>query len=213
MHFPEGFLLGLSTGAVCMAYCGPVLIPYLMGEGNAIGRNAFNVALFLAGRLIAYVIIGIIAGILGQAFFRPSPVKTIIMGAIYIGLGTLLITYGFYRFSEICLGKAQNKFDRIYGRRWPYLVPLAGGVITGLNICPPFLLAITKAIDTGHVAASVWFFILFFLGTSLYFIPFPFIGFFRRQDILRIIGKFAAILAGLFYFYRGLIMLIHHPIL
>jgi sulfite exporter TauE/SafE len=213
MHFPEGFLLGLSTGAVCMAYCGPVLIPYLMGEGNPIGRNAVYVALFLAGRLIAYIITGIIAGILGQAFLHPSPVKTILMGAIYIVLAVLLITYGFYRFREICLGQAQNKFDRLYGRRWPYLVPLTGGVITGLNICPPFLLAITKAIDTGQIAASVWFFILFFLGTSLYFIPFPFIGFFRRQEILRIIGKFAAILAGLFYFYRGLIMLIQHPIL
>ncbi len=37
--FPEGFILGLSTGAVCVAYCGPVLLPFILGEGTTILQN------------------------------------------------------------------------------------------------------------------------------------------------------------------------------
>jgi sulfite exporter TauE/SafE len=209
MQLPEGFLLGLSTGAVCIAYCGPVLIPYLLGEGHTIRRNALHVTLFLAGRFASYVFVGLIAGIVGQSLIKPSALKTTTMAIIYIVLAGLLIAYGFYRFKEVCLGHAQKKIEKIYGRRWPNLIPLAGGVITGLNICPPFLLAITKAVDTGRIAGSIWLFIMFFLGTSLFFIPFPFVGFFRKQQILRVVGKFAAILTGLFYIYQGILMLVH----
>jgi hypothetical protein len=62
--------------------------------------------------------------------------------------------------------------------------------------------------DTGSIAGGLWFFFLFFLGTTLYFIPLPFIGFFRRQQVLRVIGKFAAIIAGTLYLYKGIVLLL-----
>ena len=34
MIFIEGIALGLSTGVMCLATCGPVLIPFLLSEGN-----------------------------------------------------------------------------------------------------------------------------------------------------------------------------------
>lgn len=209
MSFLEGFLLGLSTGAVCLAYCGIVLIPYLLGEGKNIKRNSFYVSIFLAGRLIAYIIIGILSGILGKAFLQPGNLKIVLIGTTYILLAVMLIFYGFYRFKEVCLGQFQQKVITSIGNRWPVLVPFIIGVITGLNICPPFLLAITKAADTGNLSGSIIFFIMFFLGTSLYFLPLPFIGLFRRQLILRIVGKFAAILTGLFYLYQGIFMVLN----
>jgi ABC-type nickel/cobalt efflux system permease component RcnA len=130
------------------------------------------------------------------------------MGILYMLLSVLLIIYGFHRFREICLGRSHLPVKKSYARRWPFIVPLAGGFATGLNICPPFLLAITGAMETGDIARSALFFIMFFLGTAIYFIPLPFIGFFRKQAALRIIGKFAAILAGIIYLYKGIIMII-----
>jgi hypothetical protein len=62
--FPEGFILGLSTGAVCVAYCGPVLLPFILGEGTTVIQNAKSVGLFLGGRLLAYILVGF--------FFRAS---------------------------------------------------------------------------------------------------------------------------------------------
>ena len=30
----EAFLSGLSNGVLCVAYCAPVLVPYLIGQGR-----------------------------------------------------------------------------------------------------------------------------------------------------------------------------------
>jgi len=208
MHPSEGFVLGLSTGAVCIAYCGPVLVPYLMGEGRSVVKSAGVVALFLSGRLAAYLLMGTLAGLLGKAFLQTAGFKSILMGITNMALAVMLLLYGFYRFKEVCLGKSQPMIEKIVGARLPYLVPLAGGAITGINICPPFLLAFTQAATMNQMAGSILYFMMFFLGTSIYFVPFPFIGFFKRQQVMRIIGKFAAILAGLYYFYQGFFMII-----
>jgi sulfite exporter TauE/SafE len=208
MYFPEGILLGLGTGSICLAYCGPVLIPYLLGENRNINTNFFYVFLFLSGRLAAYIVIGILAGIAGKLFLQPSHPEMVVIGISYIILSVLLIVYGFYQFKEICLGKTQTKIALKYGKKLPYLVPIIGGILTGLNICPPFIMAITKAATTGNVTDSILFFIMFFIGTSLYFIPLPFIGFFKQHKVLRVIGKFAAIIAGLIYLYKGILMIL-----
>jgi sulfite exporter TauE/SafE len=208
MQYSSGFVLGLSTGVVCLAYCGPVLIPFLMGEGKGVYKNIGSVSLFLLGRLAAYLFVGILAGMIGHVILQPSASKTVFIGFLYIILSLLMIVYGFHRFREICLGRSNLMVKKSYARRWPSLLPFTGGFATGLNLCPPFLLAITGAMETGKIAGSVLFFFLFFLGTSVYFIPLPFIGFFRKQHVMRIIGKFAAILAGIFYLYKGIIMLI-----
>ena len=57
----QAFLLGLSYGAVCVAYCAPVLVPYLLGEGNRTWRNYAVLLRFLAGRLLGYLLFGIMA--------------------------------------------------------------------------------------------------------------------------------------------------------
>ena len=209
MDLSEGILLGLGTGSVCLAYCGPVVIPFLLGENKNIGTNFIYISLFLTGRLAAYIVIGIIAGIAGVLFFQPSGLKDVIIGISYILLSILLVVYGFYRIKGVCLGEVQTKVSEKYGGKTPYLVPVIGGIFTGLNICPPFILAIAQAVATHHVFNSVLFFIMFFIGTSLYFIPLPFIGIFNKQNVLRIIGKFASILAGLLYLYKGITLILN----
>jgi sulfite exporter TauE/SafE len=205
--FPEGFILGLSTGAVCVAYCGPVLLPFILGEGTTVLQNTKSVGLFLGGRLVAYILVGFLSGLAGVELVRHSMQNRFVFGIIYILLALFMIAYGFYRFREICLGQRQKKLQQKL-RRWPFAIPLTGGFVTGINLCPPFLLAITGALETHRLSGSILFFIMFFLGTSIYFIPIPFLGFFRRRHVLQIIGKFAAILAGLLYLYKGIFSMI-----
>jgi len=206
MGYYDGILLGLSTGSVCLAYCGPVLIPYMLGENNTISRNYLDVSLFLAGRLAAYIAIGFITGVLGKFLLQPSPLSSMITGISYIVLSLLLILYGFYQFKEVCLGRSKSRMDSASGKNKTILVPLTGGILTGLNICPPFVLAIAKAAALHNITKSTVFFILFFAGTSVFFIPLPFLGFFKRQQVLRTIGKFAAILSGVVYLYKGIMI-------
>ena len=204
----QGFILGLSTGAVCVAYCGPVLIPYLMSESGGLKRSYMVVSVFLAGRLMAYMLTAVLAGIIGRSVVQQTETRTLLMGLAYMLLALMLVLYGLHRFREICLGKTVTKITGNENATKKLLVPLSGGFLTGINICPPFLLAITGAIDSGTITGSLLFFLAFFAGTSLYFIPMPVAGMFKRQHVLRIIGKFAALLAGILYFYKGLILLI-----
>ncbi len=208
MDYSSGFLLGLGTGAVCLAYCGPVIVPFIMGEGKTISGNMVSLALFLTGRLLAYLLIGLLVGLLGNTLLQNFAGKTVFLGVLYIILALLLIVYGFFRVREVCLGHRAVDLNKHFGNRFPLIVPVFGGLVTGVNLCPPLLLAITNAMETGKLGSSLIFFFMFFLGTTLYFIPVPFIGFFRRHQVLRIIGKFAAILAGLLYLYKGVAMLL-----
>ncbi len=209
MHSSEGFLLGLSTGAVCLATCGPVLIPYLLAESNAVVKNFLEVGLFLSGRLVAYVLTGVITGIAGTLFLQNHVFQGFIPGIIDVILSLSLLAYAFFRFRHVCPGETSNQLAGRLGLHWPEAIPLLGGFASGLNFCPPFILAIAQASASGNIAGSVIYFVAFFAGTSLYFIPLPFIGFFHRKQSLAIIGKFAAIIAGLYFLYKGIFIIFH----
>ena len=65
MVLVKGFLLGIASGGACLAYCAPVLVPYLLGEGKTLRGNAVLVGGFLGGRLIGYLAFA--AGRMGSA--------------------------------------------------------------------------------------------------------------------------------------------------
>jgi len=92
--------------------------------------------------------------------------------------------------------------------RIPLLIPVAAGLLSGIALCPTFLLAMTDAAGKGSLSYSLFFFFMFFIGTSVFFIPIPFVGALRRLTALRIIGKMAAGIVGLYYLYAGIITVI-----
>ena len=122
-----------------------------------------------------------------------------------MGLALLLAAHAVSPVRAACAASAPG--IRSWMRRWPRLVAAGLGFLTGLNLCPPFLLAVTDAASTGSLVQSLGFFFAFFLGTSVYFLPVPFIGHFSYAESLRTIGRFAAGLMALFYLYSGAILL------
>ena len=64
----KALALGLSSGIFCLGYCYPILGPIMFSSEERRGwsRAAQSLGLFLAGRLIAYLIFGLLAGLLGQ---------------------------------------------------------------------------------------------------------------------------------------------------
>ena len=49
----QGFLLGLANGTTCLAFCAPVLVPFLLEEGKNVRQNLMTLFKFLGGRLWA----------------------------------------------------------------------------------------------------------------------------------------------------------------
>lgn len=205
----EAFLLGLANGVVCIGYCAPVLVPYLLGQQAGVAANAGIVARFLAGRLAGYLVFSVAAWVFQISVLRSLVVRDALVGSSYIVLSVLLAFYGFFRKgAPVCAARNNGPLLAHMDRLWPPLAPVTLGLLTGLTICPPFLLAFTAAVQKASLTGSVVFFLLFFCGTSVFFLPFPLIGTLRRFTILSTVGRLASGIIGLYYFYAGLALLI-----
>lgn len=205
----EALLLGLSTGTSCLVFCGPVIIPYLLGEGISVRRSVVDISIFLGSRFIVYILLGLLAALVGQAFLRTEIFRESITGSAYIVLSVALIVYAFLRIKPLCLLKNLHEIPANQPDKRTLAIPLIGGLVTGLSLCPALLLAFTGAASERSILNSILYFILFFLGTTVYFLPLILLGFIRGRNIIHIIGKFAAGIAGIFFFAKGLIMLIN----
>jgi len=197
----QGILLGLSTGLACLGYCAPVFVPYMMSEDRKTVHSARVVGELALGRLVAYLAVGAAAGYIGLhlegVFFQK------VIGAAMIALSLLLIFYAVTRI------KPQSTFCRWMDTRSKYFrYPLVFGLLTGFNVCPPFLLAISYTLGLESVVMSVIFFGGFFVGTAVYIVIFLPLGYLGRWEHMRVIALLTALLSGGFFFFLGVIRLV-----
>ena len=205
----SGFFLGLSSGGACLASCTPVLVPYLLGEGKGFVPNLGVTGRFLLGRLMGYLLIGILAWGIGSTVFPASGRRNLAVGISYILFSALLITYGFFRTgksacSQICKPVLRT---RAVGFLSAWLPEIAG-FQTGLSFCPPVALAVAGAASQVGLLQAIFYFFSFFIGTSLLFVAVPVAGLFNRSRVITAVGKMAAGLMGIYYFYSGIILVL-----
>lgn len=203
----QGFVLGLSSGAVCAAYCAPVLVPYLLGEGRSVLQNFSALLQFLLGRLLGYLSFAVFAWGIHTSLPQDIAHRNLLIGAAYVILSGLLIFYSFFKAGRACPSAGGQGIEHRLRDSRPSLFLLSMGLATGLNFCPPFLLAVATAVEQASLLQSVLFFLTFFLGTSVFLIPAPFLGLLRGFSTLHVIGKMAAGLIGAYYLYLGVTML------
>jgi sulfite exporter TauE/SafE len=207
MIFFKGLMLGLASGVVCVAYCAPILVPYLLGGGQNILKSLLAILCFMSGRLAGYLMFAVIAQAAGQAAAANMMYEKAVFGVIYIILAGLMIVYGFKNPADKCAGKATAFFCGKQNVTNQQVFPIILGFLTGLNLCPPFLIAFTEASQTGTLLKSMLFFAAFFVGTSVYILPMAVLGLARRSETLRYIGRMAAAVMGVYYLYLGILSL------
>lgn len=205
----EALLLGLTTGTSCLIFCGPVIVPYLLGEGISVRRSVIDISIFLGSRFTVYILLGFLAALAGQAFFQTDLYRGIITGSAYIILSVALVIYAFFRIKPLCMLKNLHDIPVNQEDRRTFVVPLVGGLVTGISLCPSLLLAFTGAAAEKSIWQSIAYFIFFFLGTTVYFIPLIFLGLIHGKNVIHIIGKIASGMAGLIFFVKGLILLVN----
>jgi sulfite exporter TauE/SafE len=195
----QGISLGLSTGLFCLAYCAPVFVPLIISDQRGIGQSARVLFELALGRLVAYLAFGVVVGYLGMHLEGPFFQK--VFGIAMVILSAFLLLY-------------------VATKRWPHLAlchwvngryfqfPIIFGFFTGINICPPFLLAISYTFGLRSMVKGLLLFGGFFLGTSVYLtllLPLGYLGLWRN---LRLIALVTALLSGAFFFLMGLIRLV-----
>jgi len=192
-----GFLAGLSTGVYCLGTCLQVFVPILMAEKRT-ARSSFGVVIeFSLGRLLGYLFFGLIIGYIGELI--QSQFLHLVVTLANLWIGVLMIVY--------VLGVIDKKFcpALVYRRaKWPILL----GFLTGVNVCPPFLASLTYVFNLRSVLASVSYFLLFFLGTSIYILPVSALGLFTTHGWVKKLAQAAGVIAGLYFIGTSLVSLV-----
>lgn len=209
----EALLLGLSTGTYCTMYCGPVLIPFLIGTDRLTHkRNALLTITFLLGRFLMYCMLSLIFGSLGLLvgeFFNPLIAhKLSIFAYIITGVALLFNTLGI-RFpwnEEKHHGCVAPKFKYIGN---DFVTALFSGLGVGLHICPPLWAAMFRSVTGGNGISGLFFFVIFYVGTLPYFIPLFGIPFMKKiHKLLKPIARISQLLISIYFIlFAGLIPL------
>ncbi len=204
--------LGLANGGACLATCAAVLVPLFLGEGRKVAENGWLMARFMAGRLAGYLLFGLLAWVLNWLILRDPAARSWIVGPAYLILAGLMLAYGLGKLRVACALPARPLRAQL--AKIPWLrpgIPALFGLLTGLNLCPPFLLAFANAALNDTLAGSLGFFLAFFVGTSIYLLPVPLIGLFQRGSntaALQMVGRLAAALMAVYYALSGLAILL-----
>jgi hypothetical protein len=78
------------------------------------------------------------------------------------------------------------------------------GFLAGVNLCPPFLLAVTTVVGVGGVLRGALFFSVFFVGTSVWLVPLLAVAPVARLASVRFAARVASVLAGGYFIFLAL---------
>ncbi len=203
----EAFMLAVSAGPVCFLSCALVAFPlFLSMDINAKGNIKYGI-LFLAGRLAGYLVFACVLWIAGMGIlpFLESSAGRIIHCLIYFFLGILMILSGvIYNFPKLKLCRIMPVNEKTREKAALF------GLITGLNLCPPFLAASVRVLDHPGLLWGLMFFFVFFLATSLFFLPFFGVFWIQKKiESIKAVSRMALLLIGAYFLiFRGLLPLL-----
>ncbi len=205
----EPLLLGFSSGLACLAACGPILLPWLAATGAGWAGTTTRLAGFLAGRLAGYLGFAVVAWIIGLALPLGGAAGVVLAALVDAALGAVLIVFAVRTTAPVpCVARPVGLRSRwAAGLRSSALGPAALGLLTGLNLCPPFVAAAVRAAELHSLPGALTFFALFFAGTLVWFLPFLGLGALRGLRAVPVVARFTAALVGVYYGGRGVLTL------
>jgi sulfite exporter TauE/SafE len=210
----EALVLGLATGPVCLASCGPAVAPWMLTQPEGVAKHARQLVLFLAARLAAYLVFAWLVWLAGAPLLRAWNGRTWVTGAVDLALAAVLVIYAAgWRGFHWRLGRLKPQLVQIgQPPRRPRGGALALGFLTGINLCPPFLVAGVQAAELASLPRALAFFVFFFLGTSVWFVPFVLLGLVRRTASFLLVARLTAGLLACWYFFFGFSILLERTI-
>lgn len=191
----QPFLAGLSTGLFCCAFCFPFVAPILVAEERSLSESWRVLGAIIGGRLVGYAIFGMAIGFLGERFENVVIERTLLCALIALSALLMLYGVGWLRPTASWCGALI---------RSPVRVPFVMGLLMGINLCPPFLMSAIYVFTLHNMLKGIAYFLVFFLGTSLYFLPLGFLATLSRWEYLRKAARISAVLVGLIFCGYGL---------
>jgi sulfite exporter TauE/SafE len=165
-------LLGLLASAHCMSMCGPLVLAVSAGARTRGCHAQLRHALtYHAGRLTTYAVLGMAAGLAGNAMSFAGLGRVVALAA-----GTLLVAAGvvpgFARLAPLWAGRWIGVAAwaagaaRTLQARHPVAGPFAAGMANGLLPCGMVYAALAAALAAGSLDRAVWTMAAFGAGTA-----------------------------------------------
>jgi sulfite exporter TauE/SafE len=185
-----------------------VLLPWLGAEPRELRATGRLLALFLGGRLAGYLGFAVVAWAAGLALPLDARAGTLVFGLANFGLAALLgISACFPR--RPCARVPNEPQTRLYqiGRADRFRSPtgVTLGFFTGLNLCPPFVTAGVRAAATHSLLGALAFFAVFFVGTSVWFLPSLAVSPLRRFSVVPTVARMTMGALAIYYAYLGIV--------
>ena len=207
MDYLSALLLGLSSGIACISVCLPGVVPILLGKRSSVAQSAKFVTIFLSGRWLAYLLAAVLISILSAAVYGiVSDRKVMIITQLILGVIMLLFALG--KLSSRCFNPLKHKALRTFAKNHEYVLPLIMGFVTSVALCPPFVSMVVQTAGEQSFWRTAALFSLFFVGTLPYFLPVPLVGLSRKNLAFKHIGRYAAIIMCIVYFYNAVKLII-----
>jgi sulfite exporter TauE/SafE len=207
--FGEALVLGLASGPACIAACGPVLVPSLLTERAGVGYHVRYLSVFLGARFLGYLLFAVAAWELGVLASLLRAPHLLLVGAVYVFLAGILLWYAWSVRRRCAQACTDSKLVTIGEKKSRGMAGAAAlGLLTGLNLCPPFVAAGILAAGLGSLAAALLFFAAFFVGTSVWFAPFAGLSCVARNQAVITVARMAMVLIALWYLALGIAMLL-----
>ncbi len=194
----EGFSLGLATGIVCLSTCTPIYLPYLLSSDRKLLKSFGVILEISAGRFFSYLTFGAIAGFLGAQIGQVN--RDLFTAIAYIMLSVYLI---------LSAVRSRNEHKKCAVPKMAAMTrsPFVLGILTGINFCPAFLIALSNALNLAGALSGMLLFMGFFFGTSLFLIPLALANFLTKIRQMKQIAQVASVLIGIWFIGKGLFML------
>jgi len=189
-----GLLLGLSSGAYCLGGCALVMVPHLAsGPSCGVGAGLRKMVEFSAGRLVTYLVAGVLLFWVGQALLLSRGAR-IVIGMAIVALAFLVLAQGVVRSFP-----AVPRCARWASTRWLQRYPLLAGMFSAAQLCPPLLLCLAQAAGAGGLPRAIAATSGFFLGTMAVSLPLVVVCAGGRWPAVRATAAVASLFCGLWF--------------
>lgn len=207
-----GLTLGIGLATSCAVLCLPILVPYIASSAKpSIIRGLYTTLVFSSGRLISYLALGLIFGLL----ITTVEINPVITATATLVLGLLLAFHGL---SVLGLFKTKSIIGSIFCRYTEGKKSLVYlGMLTGLRPCLPLIAALTYSITLASIGETLTFMVSFWFASSLLIfligpVSAAVLGVTSKKisvERIRRISSLALVAIGLFFTIQGIGLIIY----
>ena len=165
----SAFIIGLLGSLHCIGMCGPIALMLPVSHDQPV-KKIFQTMLYHIGRISAYALIGIFLGLIGESFatFGFQQHLSIVIGVILLISVIIpqrfISRYSIFQPLNKVLMQLKSSMGTTFKRKsWDAFFSL--GFLNGFLPCGLVYVAAFAAIGTAGITNSIFYMILFGLGT------------------------------------------------